>query len=87
LRFPRRGNIPHPDSKESWFRRPLTQRVEIEPVIGHLDCDRLMNRCGYRGATGDTVNVDWAMLAWNAKKIIRLARVMKMAMDGNLSVL
>jgi len=63
----------HPDSKESWFRRVAKQRVKIEPVIGHLKCDHRMNRCRYRGAAGDTVNVVWATLAWNTKKITHLA--------------
>jgi hypothetical protein len=32
-------------------------------------------RFRYRGKAGDTVNVVWATLAWNTKKITQLARV------------
>lgn len=73
IAIPKKGKHPHPDSKESWFRRALKQRIKIEPVIGHLKCDHRMNRCRYRGKAGDTVNVVWATLAWNTKKITQLA--------------
>lgn len=72
--IPKKGKTNHPDSKESWFRKALKQRVKIEPIIGHLKCDHRMNRCRYRGAAGDTVNVVWATLAWNTKKIVHLHR-------------
>jgi len=75
MAIPKKGKRPHPDSKESWFRKALKQRVKIEPIIGHLKCDHRMNRCRYRGKAGDTVNVVWATLAWNTKKITQLARV------------
>jgi len=74
MAIPKKGKHPHPDSKESWFRKALKQRVKIEPIIGHLKCDHRMNRCRYRGKAGDTVNVIWATLAWNTKKITQLAR-------------
>jgi transposase, IS5 family len=73
LAIPKKGKRPHPNSKEAWFRKALKQRVKIEPVIGHLKCDHRMNRCRYRGKAGDTVNVVWATLAWNTKKITQLA--------------
>jgi len=72
--IPKKGKTPHPDSRESWFRKALKQRVKIEPIIGHLKCDHRMNRCRYKGAAGDTVNVAWATLAWNTKKIVHLHR-------------
>jgi len=72
--IPKKGKTPHPKSRESWFRKALKQRVKIEPVIGHLKCDHRMNRCRYKGAAGDTVNVAWATLAWNTKKIVHLHR-------------
>jgi IS5 family transposase len=72
--IPKKGKTPHPKSRESWFRKALKQRVKIEPVIGHLKCDHRMNRCRYKGAAGDTVNVVWATLAWNTKKIVHLHR-------------
>lgn len=72
MAIPKKGKHPHPDSKESWFRKALKQRVKIEPIIGHLKCDHRLNRCRYKGAVGDTVNVVWATLAWNTKKIVHL---------------
>jgi IS5 family transposase len=74
IAIPKKGKTPHPDSKESWFRKALKQRVKIEPIIGHLKCDHRMNRCRYKRAAGDTVNVVWATLAWNTKKIVHLHR-------------
>ena len=74
MAIPKKGKTPHPDSEESWFRQALKQRVKIEPVISHLKSDHRMNRCRYRGAVGDTVNVVWAILAWNTKKVVHLHR-------------
>jgi transposase, IS5 family len=74
MAIPKKGKTPHPDSKESWFRKALKQRVKIEPIIGHLKYDHRMNRCRYKGAVGDTFNVVWATLAWNTKKIVHLQR-------------
>jgi IS5 family transposase len=72
IAVPKKGKKPHPDSGESWFKRAVKQRVKIEPVIGHLKSDHRMNRCRYKGASGDTVNVVWATLAWNTKKVVHL---------------
>lgn len=72
--IPKKGKTPHPDSDESWFKKALKQRVKIEPVIGHLKSDHRMNRCRYKGAVGDTINVVWATLAWNTKKVVHLHR-------------
>jgi len=74
LAIPKKGKTPHPNSDKPWFKKALKQRVKIEPVIGHLKSDHRMNRCRYKGAKGDTVNVVWATLAWNTKKITRLHR-------------
>jgi IS5 family transposase len=74
MAIPKKGKTPHPNSKESWFRNALKKRAAIEPVIGHLKCDHRMDRCRYKGNTGDTVNVVWATLAWNTKKIVHLHR-------------
>lgn len=82
MAIPKKGKHPHPDSKESWFRKALKQRVKIEPIIGHLKCDHRMNRCRYRGRAGDTVNVVWATLAWNTKKITQLARAKGEKLNG-----
>lgn len=75
LIIPKKGKTPHPDSDESWFRKALRQRAKIEPVIGHLKSDHRMNRCRYKGAIGDTINVVWATLAWNTKKIVHLHKL------------
>jgi len=75
MAIPKKGKKPHPQSDESWFRKALRQRVKIEPVIGHLTSDHRMSRCRYKGAFGDTVNVVWATVAWNTKKIVRLHRL------------
>jgi IS5 family transposase len=74
IAIPKKGKAPHPDSEASWFRKALKQRVKIEPIIGHLKSDHRMNRCRYKGAAGDTVNVVWATLAWNTKKVVHLHR-------------
>ena len=57
LAIPKKGKTPHPNSDQPWFKKALKQRVKIEPVIGHLKSDHRMNRCRYKGAGGDTVNV------------------------------
>jgi len=74
LAIPKKGKTPHPNSKKHWFKSALKQRGKIEPIIGHLKSDHRMNRCRYKGATGDTVNVVWATLAWNTKKVTCLHR-------------
>ena len=74
MAIPKKGKTPHPDSEEYWFRNALKQRVKIEPIIGHLKCDHRMNRCRYKGTAGDTVNVVWATLAWNTKKVVHIQR-------------
>jgi len=74
MAIPKKGKTPHPNSTESWFRTALKRRAAIEPVIGHLKCDHRMNRCRYKGAVGDTVNVVWATVSWNTKKIVHLHR-------------
>ena len=73
LSIPKKGKKPHPESEQPWFKRGQRRRVKIEPVIGHLKNDHRLNRCRYRGPQGDTTNVVWATLAWNIKKITRLA--------------
>ena len=73
LSIPKKGKKPHPESKQWWFKRGQRRRARIEPVIGHLKNDHRLSRCRYRGSQGDTSNVVWATLAWNMKKITRLA--------------
>ena len=74
MAIPKKGKTPHPNSTESWFRNALKKRAAIEPVIGHLKCDHRMDRCRYKGGDGDTVNVVWATVSWNTKKIVHLHR-------------
>jgi len=74
LAIPKKGKTPHPNSDKPWFKNALKQRIKIEPIIGHLKSDHRMNRCRYKGAKGDTVNVVWATLAWNTKKVTHLHR-------------
>jgi hypothetical protein len=71
--IPKKGKHPHPDSKESWFRKAIKQRVKIARLIGHLKCDHRVNRCRYKGKSRHTANVAWATLTWNTKKITQLA--------------
>jgi len=75
IAIPKKGKTSHPDSKRSWFQKALKQRIKIEPVIGHLKNDHRMGRCRYKGKIGDTINVVWATIAWNAKKIVHLHRL------------
>jgi len=74
LAIPKKDKTPYPNSNKPWFKNAMKQRITIEPVIGHLKSDHQMNRCHYKGAKGDTVNVVWTTLAWNTKKITRLGR-------------
>jgi IS5 family transposase len=74
LSIPKKGKKPHPESEQAWFKRGQKQRAKIEPVIGHLKNDHRLNRCRYKGSQGDTTNAVWSTLAWNTKKITRLAR-------------
>lgn len=69
--IPTRGKKKHPDHNKPYFRRLQRQRNKIEPTIGHLKTDHRMNRCRYKGKSGDTHNVAWAALAWNLKKWVR----------------
>ena len=69
--IPTRGKKKHPDHNKSYFRRLQRYRNKIEPTIGHLKTDHRMNKCRYRGKSGDTQNVAWAALAWNLRKWFR----------------
>lgn len=73
-RFRRKAKRRIPNSDRPCFKNALKQRVKIEPVIGHLKSDHRMNRCRCKGARGDTINVVWATLTWNTKKVTHLHR-------------
>jgi len=68
----KKGKKAHRDSDAPWFKKALTQRVKIQPVIGQLKAGHRMGRCRYKGSKGDTTNVVWATAAWNMRKVTRL---------------
>lgn len=67
LSIPTKGKKKHPDHYNPYFRRLQRYRNKIEPMIGHLKNDHRLDRCRYKGKTGDTQNVAWAAIAWNLK--------------------
>lgn len=69
--LPSRGKKRRPEESQPWFRRLLTKRALIEPVISHLKSDHRMDRCRYKGFAGDQINVAWAVMAWNTKKWVQ----------------
>jgi IS5 family transposase len=77
LAIPKKGKKPHRDSDAPWFKKALSQRVKIEPVIGHLKADHRMDRCRYKDPEGDTTNVVWASAAWNMRKVTRLQAALR----------
>jgi IS5 family transposase len=72
--IPTRGRKKHPDQNKRYFKRLQRCRNHIEPAIGHLKNDHRLNRSRYKGKEGDTLNVGWAVLAWNSKKWSRELR-------------
>lgn len=70
--IPKRGKKKHPDHRKAYFRRVLKLRNKIEPTIGHLKTDHRLDRCRYRGKSGDTLNVGFATTALNLKKWSRM---------------
>jgi len=69
LCIPKNGKAPHPESKKSWFKKGQSLRAGIEAVIGHLKQDHRINRCRYKGTTGDRINLCLGCLAWNLRKM------------------
>ena len=74
IAIPTRGRKKHPDQNKRYFKRLQRYRNHIEPAIGHLKNDHRLNRSRYKGKEGDTLNVGWAVLAWNSKKWSRELR-------------
>lgn len=68
LAIPRKGKKKHPDADKPWFRKLQRLRAGIEPVIGHLQSDHLMDKGRYKGTEGDQINAALAVIAWNLKK-------------------
>jgi IS5 family transposase len=77
--IPTKGKRRHREADTAWFKRLQRLRAHIEPVIGHLKADHRLDRCRYKGFTGDQMNVSWAVLAWNTKKWGRLLRRRRLA--------
>lgn len=67
--IPKKGKIRGPLEHTRWFKRLVASRAGIEAVIAHLKTDHGMGRCRYKGFSRDRINVSWAVLAWNTKKV------------------
>ena len=74
IAIPTKRKMLHPNSQEFRFRNALKKQAAINLLIGHLNCDHRVNRCLYKGADSDTVNVVCATESWEAKKIVHLHR-------------
>ena len=72
----------------------MRRRNAIEPVIGHLKSDGLLERNHLRGASGDAINVILAaaghnlrlLLAWLKLLCVMIAATIIAAMDAQPSV-
>jgi len=53
------------------LRKLFRRRAAIEPLIGHLKSDHLMQRPFYKDFHGDQANVLLAIAAWNMKKFMK----------------
>jgi IS5 family transposase len=73
LCIPTKGKKKHPDHKKRWFKNGQSMRAGIEAVIGHLKQDHRLDRSRYHGFRGDRINLSLGCLAWNLKKLSRLA--------------
>ena len=58
------------------IRREMRRRNAIEPVIGHLKSDGLLERNHLRGATGDAINVVLAAAGQNLRLLLRWLRLL-----------
>jgi IS5 family transposase len=58
------------------IRREMRRRNAIEPVIGHLKSDGLLERNHLRGATGDAINVVLAAAGHNLRLLLRWLRLL-----------
>ena len=57
--------------KNKAIRRWLKRRAAIEPIIGHLKSDNLMDRNHLKGEDGDRVNAILAGCGFNLRKLLR----------------
>ncbi|MFZ4687457.1 MAG: IS5 family transposase [Hyphomonadaceae bacterium] len=58
------------------IRREMRRRNAIEPVIGHLKSDGLLERNHLRGATGDAINIVLAAAGQNLRLLLRWLRLL-----------
>lgn len=58
------------------IRREMRRRNAIEPVIGHLKSDGLLERNHLRGATGDAINVVLAAAGHNLRLLLAWLRLL-----------
>jgi IS5 family transposase len=65
----RQRNLPSPT-----IRRELRRRSAIEPVIGHVKSDGLLERCQLAGERGDAINVVLAAAGHNLRLILAWLR-------------
>ena len=70
LCIPSSGKRPHPDHKKAWFRRGQCLRAQIEGTIGHV---KSRGRCRYKGRRGSRAHLSLNCIAWNLKKLEKVA--------------
>ena len=58
------------------IRREMRRRNAIEPVIGHLKSDGLLERNHLRGANGDAINVILAAAGHNLRLLLAWLRLL-----------
>lgn len=52
----------------------LRHRQPIEPIVGHLKSDYLMNRCHLKGAEGDAIHAELCAAGYNIRWLLRMIR-------------
>ena len=57
------------------IRKLLKRRSAIEPEIGHMKSDGLLNRCYLKGRVGDAMNVLLVAAGHNLRKILNRLRI------------
>ena len=62
------GKIPKRATKA--LRKWMKRRAAVEPIIGHLKSDYLLNRNYLKGKAGDRANVVLAAAAYNMAKLL-----------------
>ena len=52
------------------IKREMRRRAAVEPVIGHMKCDRRMNRNDLMHATSDAINAVLAAVGNNFRRLL-----------------